>query len=87
MSSRWPRIGARFIRCVSLCIQFDNRKLIVMAHIMCLLLDYCRCDFDKTNTLPFVISFGIGAFFFVLSGLISFYLDKIGAKKLICKFG
>lgn len=43
--------------------------------------DDCNIDFE--NTLSFKVSFFLGAIFTLLSALISFYLDKIGPRKLV----
>lgn len=42
-----------------------------------------ECSIDKTNTLSFKVFFVIGAAFTCLSGLISFYMNRVGPRKLV----
>lgn len=55
----------------------------VVGHERIALDDTDSCNIDNTNTLSFKILLFIGAVFTCLSGLISFYMDKVGPRLLV----
>lgn len=55
----------------------------VVGHERIALGDTDSCNIDNTNTLTFKILFLIGAAFTCLSGLISFYMHKVGPRILV----
>lgn len=55
----------------------------VVGHERIVLDDSDDCAIDKTNTLSFKVFFLIGAIFTGISGLISFYMNKLGPRKLV----